>query len=787
MSNSQNEIYTIDTEQEIMLKAFVYEEQKIRVARSKLKDSKSQEAREYKEEEGNITKKIKALNSYETKSIKWAFKIVDGSYKKGRNKAFEALGKKEASINLANKGERLSFIPRGYVELEGVCGDLLKLKLSSLFDEGLLGNSKQEDEAEKEAREEYITDKESNNEYETKKESSKESSEEEGAKEESQNKLINKNIIFFAYDERMGINLSTDTKNNAYRVYMDNNLYDKRIIKQDRITSIELKIIKTRFRLEFDGEYLCFFENERILKEWLCKKNDKKVEEKTYNINLHSLSKSLKDKGIILESSSEKELLNLLEKAYTNSQRQDYENDFIELNIKYQKRILILIERFKETTESTLARMNIYIDNQRVKQNGEIENEKGIKPIDDENFPYAYILERNGSDSIGGELKLRIPEGIYDVSWHIGKKRKNNIKLYNDFVSPDRYILIHEGYTKENSQNQEGASPRNTYGCLVIAKERVKDKNNPNLWADNILKADSSKKDDLTKAITQKDGFIYKAILNDDKYHKASEVVKYIGVKIVNKFNLTHCTNIENNVTKINNQKGIHLFSLERKNIKESKLKAKELYEIKGIQWFETSADNYHKLLYVNEKLKDRQECQSLGVLYFTWKEVVEFAEMLYVPSKHNYELVVNFSKYFNGKIGDWKQAENGANKHILVSMEGIPYWADAVGQIPFAINCYKTFYEITKNHNYAKNATINIAYLFHNGSIDNVFDFLTSDYVNVCGLKPKIYDEILEPPTDKNSYDNKMILRAIGYTYLSKYSNRESLALDSTRKAIYE
>lgn len=33
---------------------------------------------------------------------------------------------------------------------------------------------------------------------------------------------------------------------------------------------------------------------------------------------------------------------------------------------------------------------------------------------------------------------------------------------------------------------------------------------------------------------------------------------------------------------------------------------------------------------------------------------------------------------------------------------------------------------------------------------------------------------------SDKDSYDNKMILRAIGYIYLSKYANNQSLALDS-------
>lgn len=39
----------------------------------------------------------------------------------------------------------------------------------------------------------------------------------------------------------------------------------------------------------------------------------------------------------------------------------------------------------------------------------------------------------------------------------------------------------------------------------------------------------------------------------------------------------------------------------------------------------------------------------------------------------------------------------------------------------------------------------------------------------------------------DKTSYDNKMILRAIRYSYLSKYSNNQTLSLDSQGLKIYE
>ncbi|TQR50650.1 hypothetical protein DMC01_12775, partial [Campylobacter troglodytis] len=278
------------------------------------------------------------------------------------------------------------------------------------------------------------------------------------------------------------------------------------------------------------------------------------------------------------------------------------------------------------------------------------------------------------------------------------------------------------------------------------------------------------------KSISKEESFA-KSLKNDfakkilgKSINKLNDFVKeYVEVRIRNKFSQTQ--HIKREMIQIYNKEGVHLFSLERKNIKESKLKAKELYEIKGIQWFETSADNYHKLLYVNEKLKDKQECQSLGVLYFTWKEVVEFA------------LIDRYSFQYNPfGNGNWKNAKNGAKGYILVSMEGIPYWADAVGQIPFAINIYKGFLQLTQNKVKAKNATINVGYAFSEGKIEQIKTFVSNFMDNLC-FKDDIYDETLNPPTDKNSYDNKMILRGINYG-MNPYMD---LALDSTRKAIYE
>ena len=190
----------------------------------------------------------------------------------------------------------------------------------------------------------------------------------------------------------------------------------------------------------------------------------------------------------------------------------------------------------------------------------------------------------------------------------------------------------------------------------------------------------------------------------------------------------------------------------------------------------------------MNPDLKDKEKCEGLGVLYFTWRDIVEFAEALYQPVKNRFDLM-DFVKYFSGNSGDWKAVDNGAKSYRLVSMEGIPYWADAVGQIPFAINTYKAFYSFANNHTSAKNAVVNIGYIFSKGKSSELLDL--RKYIQwdtwFINIDPKLYEKNPNPPSDKDSYDNKMIVRAIRYVYLSKYANNQSLALDSQGNNIYE
>lgn len=76
----------------------------------------------------------------------------------------------------------------------------------------------------------------------------------------------------------------------------------------------------------------------------------------------------------------------------------------------------------------------------------------------------------------------------------------------------------------------------------MIAKERVKDKNNPDEFIDNILGADSSKKKDLAKIIKEVNGLSQYFFDEDTRVKlksddaRAKAVVKHIEIRIKNNF-----------------------------------------------------------------------------------------------------------------------------------------------------------------------------------------------------------------------------------------------------------
>ncbi|ERT57630.1 hypothetical protein HMPREF1254_1213 [Prevotella sp. BV3P1] len=105
---------------------------------------------------------------------------------------------------------------------------------------------------------------------------------------------------------------------------------------------------------------------------------------------------------------------------------------------------------------------------------------------------------------------------------------------------------------------------------------------------------------------------------------------------------------------------------------------------------------------------------------------------------------------YRTGGSGDWKAEGNPGNGYLMVEVEGVPYWADAIGQIPFTLNEYRNVLGRTKNSEMAAGETIDMGKRFGNGSLLNIF---------------------FPSPDNNNSYDNAIIKRSVDWA-----KNRYSL-----------
>ena len=184
------------------------------------------------------------------------------------------------------------------------------------------------------------------------------------------------------------------------------------------------------------------------------------------------------------------------------------------------------------------------------------------------------------------------------------------------------------------------------------------------------------------------------------------------------------------------NKTGGFLFSLDDGTFLKSEIKASDLYK-RGTQWFESTAENYMPLLSVNANIR-----KSESFKHFTWQDIIDFAE-----------IDRNMLSYSFRGSGDWKGEGKPANGYLLVEIEGIPYWADAIGQIPFALNDYRNYYKNSFDSEYAERNTIADGAQFANGSLWNLI-FPSYDY--------------------SNSYDNAMIKRAIDWAKHRYYKSVE-------------
>lgn len=166
---------------------------------------------------------------------------------------------------------------------------------------------------------------------------------------------------------------------------------------------------------------------------------------------------------------------------------------------------------------------------------------------------------------------------------------------------------------------------------------------------------------------------------------------------------------------------GKYLFSLQpNEKHKAQRITAHELYA-KGIQWFSPSADNFLKMVVMSSKIFSYNELK-----HFSWDDIIVFAE------KDRPML-----SYRTSGAGDWKAKGKPGDGYLLVTVGSMPYWTDAIGQIPFTLNQFRNCLKTFGRYDLAEKETLRIGIKFGDG--------------NLCG-----------EADSSNSYDNEMIKRAI-------------------------
>jgi hypothetical protein len=172
----------------------------------------------------------------------------------------------------------------------------------------------------------------------------------------------------------------------------------------------------------------------------------------------------------------------------------------------------------------------------------------------------------------------------------------------------------------------------------------------------------------------------------------------------------------------IKDLKGRELFRLDDGK-KENTIKTTRQIYNEGIQWFEPEAKNYMELLSVNRNIGKIE-----GIKHFSWDDIINYAD--------NNQSLLGY--VYTGYFSDWKSNSEGADGYLLSTVDGKPYWSDAVGQIPFAINAMRSGIGLGAQFPISKEEAIK----------------------NVISLSQTFASGLIGDKDKSNSYDNLMILR---------------------------
>jgi hypothetical protein len=159
---------------------------------------------------------------------------------------------------------------------------------------------------------------------------------------------------------------------------------------------------------------------------------------------------------------------------------------------------------------------------------------------------------------------------------------------------------------------------------------------------------------------------------------------------------------------------------------------------------------------------------------HFKWSDIIAFIdEDLWL------------SEYAQGDDGDWKKHEKGADGYLLVTVDGEPYWADAVGQIPFAVDCYTDYLEEKKDIVKAIYCTTYKGEEYGSGELfggDPDFSNTYDSYMVLRGALWACYNHYLANDRAERRYpaDYSKLKTPISQIYKNKYlGNLESSELE--------
>jgi hypothetical protein len=172
----------------------------------------------------------------------------------------------------------------------------------------------------------------------------------------------------------------------------------------------------------------------------------------------------------------------------------------------------------------------------------------------------------------------------------------------------------------------------------------------------------------------------------------------------------------------VTSKDGTKLFTLDDGKKAITTMTAEQVYS-RGIQWFEPQADNYMPLKSIakgasSDKLK-----------HFTSKQIKDFSDVDRW-----------MSSYRSGASGDWKQEKEGGDGFLLVTVDGMPYWGDAVGQIPFATNKAKDEIKSGENKYTATVTTIKAGQKYGDGELFGGTPDFSNSYDNYFILRGALY-----------------------------------------------